>query len=120
MKRYSSISIKGKLDKLCGEYYRSRPCDYHTNYRLCKGRNEWCHIKSRKYLSVRWECLNNLTLCSKQHFYFTNHPDEFVKWINEKWPTRLEALQKLFNDKLGSIHDYELGELYTQLKEIYL
>jgi len=115
MKRYSIKTIKGKLDNLVGDHYRQRRCDYHGGIG-CAGRLEWAHIKSRRYLSTRWQPLNSLTLCSKQHRYFTDNPDEFTLWLDVKFPNRLKALQKIFNIT-DTIHDWQLEELYEHLKE---
>ncbi len=114
MKKYSGI--RGKLDTLVGDYYRQRLCDYHGAGKGCAGRKEWSHIKSRRYLSTRWEILNSLTLCSKQHFYFTDHPDEFIHWIELTFPRRLTILQEIFNKKL-EMKKWQMEELYEYLKE---
>jgi len=121
VKRYSSKSIKGKLDKLVGNFFRSKPCDYYlTNpEHKCKGNLEWCHIKTRRYLSTRWLYINAFTLCSKAHRYFTDHPDEFIKWIEQNFPDRLETLQKEFN-KMPKVDKMYLEELYEKLQKEYL
>jgi hypothetical protein len=115
MKQYSRKSLHGKLDKLVGEYFRARPCDYHKNGG-CAGRIEWCHIKSRKYLSVRWLPINAFSLCSGRHFYFTNNPDEFTRWIDMNYPGRLEELQKLFITNVGTLKSWWFESLYEKLK----
>ena len=116
MKRYSSKTWKGKLDKLVGDFFRSRPCEHGGE---CKGRMEWAHIKSRRYLSTRWLHINAFSLCSKHHFYFTDHPDEFIKWIDKNYPGRLERLQKVFISNV-TYKQYQFEELYEKLKEEFL
>ena len=106
MKTYSSKSVKGKLDKLVGLHYRSRPSDY-------SGQTiniQWCHIKSRRYLSVRWEPLNNLSLTAGEHLHFTAHPDEFVRWLDQKYPGRLDKLNDIFRSK-SEMKKYQMEEL---------
>lgn len=112
MKRYSSKSVKGKLDKIVGDLYRSRPSDFsglQTNI-------QWCHLKSRRYLSVRWEPLNNFSLTAGEHLYFTAHPDEFIRWIDKKYPGRIEELNKIFAQK-KEMKKYQLEELLEQKKK---
>ena len=115
MKKYSSKSAKGKLDKLVGEHYRKQPCDCiktmpnHT----CAGRIEWVHLKTRAILKTRWMSENCFSLCSKAHFGFHQHPDFFVDWINRNWPGRIdklnEALQTLYSVKKSDMEElYEL------------
>ncbi len=118
MQRYSSKSFKGKLDKLVGGFYRSRLCDYkQTNpEHECKGRLEWVHIKTRKFLCLRWDFFNNLTLCSKQHFYFHDHPDLFIQWIIVHFPGRIEYLNKKLAE-IKPIKKSDLEELYEAKKE---
>ena len=118
MKRYSSKSIKGKLDKLVGDFFRSRPCDLKATDKrhICKGRREWTHIKTRLYLTTRWHFLNCLTLCSQAHFYFTNNPDRFVRWLDKYWPNRISELDKLLNPP-KRITKKDLEVIYEELKQ---
>lgn len=69
----------------------------------CGKRNvrlEWVHIKSRRYLSTRWVMENCMCLCSSCHRWFHNNPDLFVRWINQKWPDRIDKLNEIFKDKV--------------------
>lgn len=116
MKRYSGF--KGKLDKLVGGFFRSRPCDYlSTNpEHECVGKKSWCHIKSRKYLCLRWDYFNNLTLCPKMHFHFHDHPDLFILWIQKNFPGRIEYLNKKLAE-IKPIKKHDLETLYKNKKE---
>jgi hypothetical protein len=116
MKHYGGV--KGKLDKLVGNFFRSRPCDLAQTdpTHICKGHMEWCHIKTRKYLLLRWDFFNNLTLCSSAHFYFTNNPDTFTHWLDEHFPGRTEYLNKKLAE-LRPIKKFELEELLKNKKE---
>ena len=118
MKRYSSKSWKGKLDSLVGGFFRSRPCELAANDKnhVCAGHIEWCHIKSRAYLSTRWLTINAFSLCSSAHFWFTNHPDLFIKWIEANYPGRIEELNKAFNLHT-QLKEYQFEELYEKLKK---
>jgi hypothetical protein len=110
--------IKGKLDKLVGNFFRSRTCDYAlTNpEHICKGRLEWVHIKTRKYLLLRWDFFNNLTLCSERHFYFHNNPDEFIHWLDKHFEGRTEYLNKKLAE-IRPMKKHELETLYENKKE---
>jgi len=111
-------TIKNKLDKLVGEFYRNRPCDLKATVKnhSCKGRREWSHCKTRLYLTTRWHPLNNLTLCSKAHFYFHHNPDRFIRWIDKYFPDRINKLDKLLNPP-KKITKKDLEELYSRLKQ---
>jgi hypothetical protein len=111
MKRYSSKSIKGKLDRLVGGFYRSRPCDH------CRKDSPscWAHIKSRRYLSTRWLPTNAFSLCNSCHRWAHDHPDSFTQWIDLYCPGRLKELQRAFNIS-EPIKKAWLEELYEKLK----
>ena len=110
--------VKGKLDKLVGNFFRSRPCALAQTdpTHKCKGRMEWCHIKSRKYLCVRWDFFNNLTLCSSAHFFFTANPDAFIHWLDKHFPGRTEYLNKKLTE-IKPIKKSDLEILYENKKE---
>ena len=116
MRVYSIKSWKGKLDKMAGEHYRSRPCDCISTIpgHVCAGRLEWVHCKTRKILKTRWMPENNFTLCSKAHFAFHDHPDLFIAWIEKTWPERINILNEALKD-LKTIKKSDLQELYTNL-----
>ena len=113
MKKYSGI--RGKLDDLVGGYFRSRPCD------KC-GKKEsvqiqWAHIKSRKYLSVRWLTINSFSLCAGCHRWSHNQPELFTRWIDENYPGRIDELQGVFISNVGTLKSWWFEELYEKLKD---
>ncbi len=112
MKQYTGI--KGKLDKLVGNYFRSKgKCE------CCGGRNghiEWAHIKSRRYHSTRWELINCVTLDSKCHRHFTDHPDLFTRWLDEKFPRRIEKLNEIFRS-VSTLKEWQYEEMYERIKK---
>ena len=120
MKKYSSKSAKGKLDKLVGDYYRNRECDCirtlpnHT----CAGRLEWAHLKTRAILKTRWMPENNFTLCSKAHFGFHQHPDLFIKWVDKNWPARIDKLNESIAN-LSTITKKDLEDMYETMRRVY-
>ena len=109
MKRYGGI--KGKLDKLVGDWFRSRSCE------VCGegGRVEWCHIKSRRYLSVRWSRNNGFSGCAACHRFFTDNPDCFMKWLKSKKKKQYAKLIKEFMP-INPMKEWQLKELYERLK----
>ena len=98
MGKRTEKSIKKSCDKLMSQFIRSRGycenCGERDSSQL-----QWCHIKSRRYLSIRWELDNSLCLCAKCHRWYTDHPDLFTKWIERKFPGRLDRLNKKFQKK---------------------
>lgn len=65
----------------------------------CGGPLSWCHIKSRFHQKVRWDPLNAVCGCHSCHMYMTTHPDEWVRFIDEKYPGRWEYLNERLLDK---------------------
>ena len=116
MKKYSGI--KGELDKLVGGFFRSRPCELALTdpTHRCSGNIEWAHLKTRKYLSIRWNTFNAFSLCSSAHFWFTNNPDLFTRWIDKNYPGRIDEVNKLMQLNI-QYKEWMLKELYDKLKE---
>ena len=116
MKQYTGI--KKKLDDLVGGFFRGRSCELALTdpTHRCAGRIEWCHIKSRKYLSLRWNPLNAFTLCSGAHFWFHNNPDLYARWIDKHYPGRIDEVNRLMTLNT-QYKDWMLEELYEKLKE---
>ena len=111
-------TVKNKLDKLVGDYFRSKRscCAKGTFDVRCAGRIEWAHIHSRKYLSTRWDLDNGLNLCSAHHFYFHQNPTHFVEWLKKDRSNQYQRLEQKFRTvkPMGVI---EMMELYTELEQ---
>lgn len=110
-------TIKNKLDKLVGDYFRNkRCCAAKGSYVNCAGRIEWAHIHSRRYLSTRWSLDNAKNLCSAHHFYFTHNPTHFVQWLKKTDPDGYERNEQDFRTvrPMGVV---EMMELYENLKK---
>ena len=43
----------------------------------------WAHVYSRRYLALRWNPLNSLALCPKDHFWWHDHPLDAARWALE-------------------------------------
>ena len=81
---------KKLADKLFAESIRARGrCEavYAAKVR-CNGVLQCCHIRSRRYMAVRWDPTNALCMCAAHHLYFTHHPLEWEQFIidaNRPW-----------------------------------
>lgn len=70
------------LDRLCREVVfkrdgnRCRRCGKETHL-------QWCHIFSRRYLSLRWNPLNSLVLCAGCHLWQHHNPLESSRWVEQ-------------------------------------
>ena len=115
-RRASKKTIKKKLDKLVGAHCRSKGVCEARRYSgdQCSTKLEWCHIKSRRYLSVRWSPNNCVCMCSAHHRYFTANPDEFIEFLEQEFPHRLVALREEFLPS-KPMKRWEMEELYNEL-----
>jgi 5-methylcytosine-specific restriction endonuclease McrA len=103
-------TLKNKLDKISGEIKRAiGRCQKCGSYQQL----QWCHVYSRKLLSVRWDLKNTFCLCTSCHSKFHDRPTELTEWVkkilgeDEYWAlTRrantpknwtIEELQNLYN-----------------------
>lgn len=70
----------------------------------------WCHIKSRRYLCLRWEMANCLCLCDTCHKYFHKEQAIFDTWIESKFPGRNKYLNEVLNrgEKWGEFEIHKL------------
>jgi hypothetical protein len=63
------------------DHYRCLVCGTDKNL-------EWAHIITRNSRYLRWETSNAVTLCRKDHAYFTEHPAAFKAWIGATFGPR--------------------------------
>ena len=57
---------------------------------------EWCHIISRGAPYIRWEPTNAVTLCHRDHMWFTAHPAAFKDWVRDRYgPDRWDDLLRM-------------------------
>ena len=99
----------GKSDKAKERAYLVKECDALTKKLIIAERGEACercnifgsvtiysaHIKSKgPYARLRFEKQNLLLLCYHDHIEWAHHePDDFIQWIEQKWPGRLQQLR---------------------------
>ena len=88
-----------KADDLANKATKKR-----NNYacRYCSSNKKglhWSHVFTRDIKTIRWNPLNNVTLCSEHHKYFDHNKEEFREWwkseIGEK---NFEELIRLKNN----------------------
>ena len=101
MRKPNKSTLKRKLDKLAGEAIRSIGyCEAHAYDKpnSCSTQLQWCHLKSRRYLVTRWDPLNAVCMCAACHRFFTDHPDHFRNFIEDKFPGRWDYLNAKFRE----------------------
>ena len=83
---------KMALDKLCREVVFARDDGCQWCGRLDR-QMQWAHVRSRRYLSTRWDTRNSLKLCGGCHLLWHHQPLEAIDWFNFKFPARAKALR---------------------------
>jgi len=62
-------------------------------------RLQWCHVRSRRYLSMRWHPANMLTLSAGAHLWWHHNPLEAVRWFEQTYPERAKILSMIAMSK---------------------
>ena len=93
---------RDKLDIVFSNLIRERANWYCekccSNFRHGGGMLDCAHIMSRRHVILRWHPANALSLCRRDHMYFTEHPFEFVEWATEHvGAERIAELQRVAN-----------------------
>lgn len=71
------------------------------------------HIISSTNWNLRFDEENGICFCRHCHIiWLKQFPTDYVKWLNEKWPGRLDGLELRRNQK--SHHDYTLLKIYLE------
>lgn len=77
-----------KHDAVFSDLIRERAnytCEYSGVY-IPEGERQACHcahIHGRKNQSTRYDPDNAVCLSAKWHYYFTDHPTEFTRWLQD-------------------------------------
>lgn len=102
---------KQELDKLCRAAVFAR--DGHKCVMTGQTATiQWCHVKSRRYLSTRWRLENCLTLSAGKHLWAHHNPLEFANWFNAKYPERALAIEMASSN--SQKFDREATRLYLE------
>lgn len=56
------------------------------------GNLQWCHVYSRRYLSMRWDPDNSMVLCAGCHLWWHHKPLEAARWFELIYPERAKRL----------------------------
>ena len=76
------------------------------------------HIVGRRNRSVRWFLPNGILLCPGCHTFRTNSfhqdPQETMKWFEEKYPDRYQAIM----DRKNKILKQSYGEVRDELSQM--
>lgn len=84
-----------RADALFSRRIRGRGVCEAQGFRFpCSGHLQCAHIVPRRYLAVRWDEANALCLCAAHHVFFTHHPVEFRRYVEEMFPGRLEVMEE--------------------------
>ena len=101
-----------RCDKLTGEKVRSRNICESPRPHNCKKNWQWCHGISRSYKNTRHLEINGFCMCAGEHYYFTNHPLEWDRFLEYKWGKDYSYYKYL---ALDTDHKIDFKELYKQL-----
>lgn len=121
-------SLRNQADKLAAEYFHAvhegcTACGWEgvKGVYKCSGHIEWAHLKSRGIERLRHDPDNCTALCNIHHRYFTQHPDEWKRFIDEKYPGRWDDLNDiLLTDKrpLRVVYETWIEHFKEKLREL--
>ena len=104
-----------RCDKVMGERVRARNKCESPRPHNCKKNWQWCHGISRSYKNTRHLEINGFCMCAGEHYYFTNHPLEWDRFLNEVWGDGKYSALK--TQALDQNYKIDFKELYKQLTE---
>lgn len=65
----------------------------------CGGNGTQCmHLITRGEHALRWDFMNALEGCPGHHFYYTNHPWEWIELIRKHFPKQYAYIEAHRND----------------------
>lgn len=95
------------LDRLCRDAVflrdgnRCRRCGKTTHL-------QWCHIYSRRYLTLRWDPDNSLVLCAGCHLWQHHNPLDSSRWVEQAIGVRVAERLRLAMQYRGGKIDRNL------------
>lgn len=113
-----------KADELARAYFHSHgEClaagyEYNGKMYQCSRRFEWCHIKSSRHRTIRHSPLNAVCMCNTHHRLFTEHPDLWTAFIEEKFPGRWDHLNAVLLEGGKPDYQYYIDFYQKELKKI--
>jgi hypothetical protein len=79
---------------------------------------QWAHVKTRGVIALRWDLLNNMTLCGGCHLWWHNRPDESGPWFKEKFPERWLHIQIATRNKASVDRKMLVIVLRAEVKQL--
>src|SRR5436190_11746648 len=76
---------------------------------------QWAHIITRSELSIRWNPLNSMALCSQDHMAFGYDPAGFHDFIDERWPGRYDLLRAIRRESIARGDKPDYAEIIASL-----
>lgn len=89
-KKPGYVHEKKALDALCRKIVFARD-PYCQRCRKVEN-GQWCHVTSRRFISLRWRLENSLRLCNGCHLWWHHRPLAAAEWFRAKFPVRYNAL----------------------------
>lgn len=107
VKKVKKSTLRNKADKLFSLYVRLEgKCQANTFWGVrCGGSLQCAHITTRGVTALRFDEMNALCLCAGHHRFFTHHPLEWVIFLKDSYPMKLEYVIKHKNDKVKKTED---------------
>ncbi len=62
-----------------------------------------CHVFSRRYVSIRHDPINLMTLCAAHHIWWHDRPPEAGLWFVQHYPERYTALREKVKSGLKTV-----------------
>jgi 5-methylcytosine-specific restriction endonuclease McrA len=94
-------ATKAKLDQMARAYVMERDkyaCQLKGLGGLtCTPQIQWCHIRSRRYLSTRWLPANAIAACAAHHRWSHDNPIDFAEFWTAAYPDRMEQVRIAFS-----------------------
>lgn len=108
----STVKTDEELDKLIkAKLFEKQPC---CEYCGSEENLDPAHIYKRRKHSLRWDLLNLITLCRTHHSYFELHSTEWRDWWTNRYPDRVEYLDK----KYGVTEKVNNQVVFNYIKEL--
>lgn len=92
MRRTRKDPMVKLLDSLCRQVVFAR--DGNACVMTGETQNlQWCHVRSRRYQSTRWDPRNSLCLTAGRHLWAHHNPLQFMDWFQRMYPMRAKYLR---------------------------
>jgi len=110
MKKPNKRSLKKRADVLFSLNVRKHGrCQFKGLDKIrCSAVLQCAHIETRGTNKLRFDQQNALCLCSRHHWYYTNHPADFNKMVQEFFSSQWKYIEKHKHELVKfMIEDYQ-------------